>query len=133
MELGTFGAIVSYAIELEEQAAVFYEGVTGGSFAETFAELAKGSRKRLDRLQRARQELIAEMILEPITGLNALDYGVTLDSGTDEAGLRSQARALEETSARFYRDAAAKMPIKEVVRLFERLLGENEKRLAKLG
>jgi rubrerythrin len=133
MELGTFGAIVSYAIELEEQAAVFYEGVTGGSLAETFAELAKGSRKRLDRLQRARQELIAEMILEPITGLNALDYGVALDSAADEAGLRSQARALEETSARFYRDAAAKMPIKEVVRLFERLLGENEKRLAKLG
>jgi rubrerythrin len=51
----------------------------------------------------------------------------------DEAGLLRQAQALEETAARFYRDAAAKMPIQEVVRLFQRLVRENEQRKAMFG
>jgi len=51
----------------------------------------------------------------------------------DEAGLLRQAQALEETAAHFYRDAAAKMPIQEVVRLFQRLVRENEQRKAMFG
>ncbi|MFB0535620.1 MAG: ferritin-like domain-containing protein [Anaerolineae bacterium] len=130
MELGTFGAILRFAMDLEEQAVGFYEGTARGGLEETFGELARGSGKRLRRLERARREMVAEMILESITGLDGDAYHVDLDPGTDEAGLVRQAQALEETAARFYRDAAAKMPIREVVRLFQRLARENEQRQA---
>jgi rubrerythrin len=133
MALGTFGAIVQFAVEMEKQAAQFYEQAARGRLAETFGELAGESRKRQDRLERARTELVAEMILESITGLDDADYRVEMDPNADEAGLIGQAQALEETAARFYKDAADKMPIREVVRLFERLLRENEKRRAKLA
>ncbi len=133
MALGTFGAIVYFAIDLEKRAAEFYESAARGNLAATFGELARDSRKRQDRLERARQELVAEMILESITGLDDEDYNVTLDPGADEADLLAQARNLERTAARFYEDAAGKMPIREVVRLFERMLRENEKRQAKLA
>jgi rubrerythrin len=130
MELGTFGAILRFAMDLEEQAVGFYEGAARGGLEETFGELAQGSGKRLRRLERARREMVAEMILESITGLDGDAYHVDLDPGTDEAGLVRQVQALEETAARFYRDAAEKMPIREVVRLFQRLARENEQRQA---
>jgi len=133
MELGTFGAILRFAMELEQQAVDFYEGAVGGELEAGFGELARGSRKRLKRLERARREMVTEMILESITGLNGDDYRVDVDSKVDEAGLLRQARTLEETTACFYQDAAAKMPIREVVRLFRRLVRENEQRQTQLA
>ena len=129
MELGTFGAIMRFAMDLEEQAAGFYEGAARDGLRGAFGELASGSRKRLRRLERARREFVTEMILEAITGLDGDAYHVDLDPA-DESGLLRQAQALEEASARFYRDAAEKMPIREVVRLFRRLARENEQRKA---
>ena len=133
MELGTFGAILRFAMDLEEQAVGFYEGTARGGLEETFGELAQGSGKRLRRLERARREMVAEMILESITGLDGDAYHVDLDPGTDEVSLVQQAQALEKVAARFYRDAAEKMPIREVVRLFQRLARENEQREALFG
>jgi len=132
VELGTFGAVLKFALELEERAAAFYEAGAGGGLAEVFGDLARGSRKRARRLKQARRELVNEMILESIAGLEAEEYQVELDAGAEEPDRLRQARTLEETSARFYRDAAAKMPIREVVRLFERLARENDKRCARL-
>ncbi len=132
MELATFGAILRFAMELEQQAADFYEGAAGGELKEVFGELARGSRKRLKRLERARREMVVEMVLESITGLDGDAYGINVDSEVDEVGLLRQARTLEETSTLFYRDAADKMPIREVVRLFQRLVRENEQREAQL-
>ncbi len=133
MELGTFGAILRFAMDLEEQAAGFYERATPGRLEGTFSELAQGTRKRLKRLEQARREMVAEMILESITGLDGDAYHVDLDPETDEAGLARQAQALEETIARFYQNAAEKIPIREVVRLFQRLAQENEQRKALVG
>jgi len=133
MELGTFGAILGFAMDLEERAAGFYEEVARAGLEGAFGELARGSGSRLRRLERARREMVAEMILESITGLDGDAYRVDLNPEADEAGLLRQAQALEETAARFYRDAAAKMPIQEVVRLFQRLVRENEQRKAMFG
>ena len=132
MELGTFGAILRFAMELEQQAADFYKEAAGIEMEQVFHELARGSRKRLSRLERARREMVSEMILESITGLEGDLYGVNLNLKTDKAGLLRQAQALEETCARFYRDAANKMPIREVVRLFQRLARENQQRETQL-
>ncbi len=132
MELGTFGAVLKFALELEERAATFYEAGAEGGLAEVFGDLARGSRKRVRRLEQARRELVNEMILESITELDEEEYRVELDVGAEEPERLRQARALEETAARFYRDAASRMPIREVVRLFERLARENDKRRARL-
>jgi rubrerythrin len=130
MELGTFGAIMRFAMDMEQQAAEFYEEAARGGLKGAFGELASGSRKRLRRLERARREFVTEMILESISGLDGEAYRVDLDPEANEAGLLRQVQALEEASARFYRDAAEKMPIREVVRLFQRLARENEQRKA---
>ena len=132
MELGTFGAVLKFALELEERAATFYEAGARGGLAEVFGDLARGSRKRVRRLEQARRELVNEMILESITGLDEEEYRVELNAGAEEPERLRQARALEETAARFYRDAASRMPIREVVRLFERLARENDKRRVRL-
>jgi hypothetical protein len=128
MELGTFGAILRFALQLEEQAAAFYDRAATGDHAELFGSLAQGARARLKTLQRARQEGVAEMILESIHGLDSDAYALPDASVPTLA----QALALEETAARFYGDAAEKMPIPEIRRLFQRLEKENEERRAKL-
>ncbi len=128
MELGTFGAIFRFAIELERQAADFYEAAAQGDVEDSFREMARGSRKRLRRLEQARQEGVAEMILESIEGLDSDSYPVDLTPDAEMSQRLHQAIALEETTALFYRDAAAKMPIQEIVRLFQRLAKENVQR-----
>ena len=132
MQLGTFGAIMGFAMSIEDRSAAFFEQAARAEMAATFALLARESSRRRKRLERARRELVSEMILESITGLNGDDYRVTVDPGTADGEVLRQALAMEETAARYYRDAAAKMPIREVVRLFERLAQENDRRLAQL-
>ncbi len=132
MELGTFGAIISFGIKLEDQAQNFYEQGARGQLEEPFGELARGSGKRLRRLERARRELVSEMILESIVGLDGDAYPTNLDPTVDEVERLEQARSLEEISVRFYQDAAAKMPIRQVVRLFQRMAQENQRRIAQL-
>ena len=128
MELGTFGAILRFAMDIEEQALQFYGGAAPGGLRDVFDERARGTRKRLRRLERARREMISEMLLESIVGLEGDNYVVALDGKAAEDTLSRQAHDLEATCSRFYRDAAAKLPIKEVVRVFERLARENEQR-----
>ncbi|MGB9722657.1 MAG: ferritin-like domain-containing protein [Chloroflexia bacterium] len=132
-ELNTFGAVLKFAIEWERQAAAFYEVGARNRLLATFLELAQGAYKRLRRLEQARQEGVAEMILEPISGLDGESYRLELSPEADEEVLLQQARLLEETAARFYQDAAARMPIREVSRLLESLAQENRKRRERLG
>jgi len=132
MDLATFGAILSYAMEFEEQAAAFYAAAASGALEETFNDLGKSSRKRANRMERTRREGVSEMILEPIMGLNGDDYGVELSADASEPVLLEQAIGLEATSVRFYQDAAAKLPIREVVRTFSRMAEENTKRKNRL-
>ena len=128
MELGTFGAILRFGLELEDRAAQFYEQGAQGELAALFQELGQGARKRLRRLEQARREGVTEMILESISGLDGETYRLELDAGDSEAGRLEQAQALEGRAAQFYQDAAAKLPIREVARLFTQLAQENRRR-----
>jgi len=132
MDLATFGAIMSFGLELEQQAAAFYEIAARGVLEEPFANLAKSARKRAVRMERARREGITEMILEPITGMDGDDYHLELAPDAEEAELLRQAIALEETTRRFYIDAAGKIPVREVVRTCIRMAKESESRGAEL-
>lgn len=132
MDLATFGAIMSFGLELEQKAAAFYDSAARGALEEPFASLAKNARKRAVRIERARREGIAEMILEPITGMNSDDYLLELTPDAEETELLRQAIALEETTRRFYIDAAGKIPVREVVRTCIRMAKESERRGAEL-
>jgi len=133
MELGTFGAILRYAAEREAQAATFYAGTAPAGQEALWAELRRGAERRAQRLQDARRELISEMILESISGLDDAAYEVELAAGKSAQDLLERAQALEAATARFYRDAAAKMPVRDVARLFVRLAQESEARLGQLA
>jgi rubrerythrin len=132
MELATFGAIMTFALELESRAAVYYEEAARGALKEPFLDLAKSARKRAKRIERTRREGVAEMILEPITGMDGEDYLVELMPDASELKLLDQAIRLVETSIRFYQDAAEKIPMKEVARTCQRMAQESEKQKVEL-
>jgi rubrerythrin len=132
MDLATFGAILSYAMKFEQKAADFYAAAAIGELKPVFNDLERSSRKRTKRMERTRREGVAEMILEPITGLDGDDYQTDLSVDAEETVLLAQAIDLEETSIRFYQDAAQKLPIREVARTFTRMAKENEKRKIRL-
>lgn len=103
--LNTFGAILTYAIELEARLTAYYQGSSRAADAE----------KRRSKLERARRENVLEITLEPIDGLDAADYVMNLDDHS-EAGQR----AIEQVAARFYADVAPKINVREAQRLLEK-------------
>jgi len=131
-ELGTFGAIISFALELENQAFGFYKGINDTNFSQTITLLLKGSTKRIGRLKRIRQELVTEMILEPMTGVNGDKYTVEIADESGSTDVIQQAVNLEENIGTFYAMAAPLIPMKEVERAFLRLAKENRNRKVKL-
>lgn len=83
MELGTFGALLGFALDLESKIAAFYETVAVSDSSVWTAPL-QGSRRRSRQLELARREGVSEMILEAISGLDSEDYLMTLDFATKE-------------------------------------------------
>ncbi len=133
MQLGTFGAILSFAIELEKQAREFYQQASAAYPGQRlFAQLYRSARKRASRMERTRREGVAEMILESITGLDSDEYQVELAGNETFDDWLSQAEALEVNAQRFYQDAAVKLPIDEVSRIMTRMASENESHLIEL-
>jgi rubrerythrin len=132
MKLATFGAIMTFALELEQQSAVFYEQAASGSLKEPFLDLARRAHKRAKRIERTRREGVSEMILEPITGMSGEDYPVELVPIGDEIEMLDRAIRLVETSVRFYQDAAEKIPVKEVARTCQRMAEESTKQKVEL-
>lgn len=139
MELGTLGAILRFALELEEKTLGFYQEATRQvgqpQLQELFREYARRGRRRRELLQRTRREDTAEMILEPITGFFSEDYEPDCDlpSGAGSAKVLEKALALEKKTARFYEVAASKVGIIEVTRAFRKLGRENAERINQIG
>ncbi len=133
MELGTFGAILTFAAEWEGEVAGWYGLHTEGAHAGRLATLAAAARRREARLRRTRQEGVSEMILVPISGLDAARYLVPPCPPQASEPPLEGARRLEEARRRFYEDAAEAMPIGEVAALFTRLARENARHLEALG
>lgn len=106
--LNTFGAILTYAIDLETRLRDYYQ-------AAGVSDRAAASDKRRSNLERVRRENVTEIKLEPIEGLDEANYGLNLDD-TSAAG---QA-AVEATAARFFTDVAPKINVREAQRALER-------------
>ncbi len=135
MSLNTFGAVVTFAIDLEGALQRFYEDaakVSEGDAAELFDNYARKSGKRRQRLIAVRQDNVTEMVLEPISGLNQVDYEPTFTTPADSAAALAEAIRLEERAERFYRDAGPKLNVTEPRRAFQKLGQENSERLAEI-
>ena len=133
MDLATFGAILSFAIDLEGKAAQFYESAT--SLHEHFATLASAAQKNGKQLERIRRENVAEMILEPIADFDSEDYtpNLALSSDASPADVVAQAGEVEAAFQRFYETAAEKLPIKEVSRRLTKLARQHQQSQADLA
>ncbi len=106
--LNTFGAILTYAIELESQLRDYYQAA--GS-----SDRAREADKRRSKLERVRRETVLEITLEAIEGLDAANYRLNT-ADTSPAGQK----AVEATAARFYADVAPKINVREAQRALER-------------
>jgi hypothetical protein len=138
MELGTFGAVMAFALQVVNQSAVFYESVCdrakGPELKEVLKVLQDGANRDRATMEQTRREYVTEMILEPIAGLRQEDYVATVDEsilGSDAAIVKT-ALLLEGRDQRFFDASAAKLPLPEVARLFRKVAKRREENLAKL-
>jgi rubrerythrin len=127
MELTTFGAIMKFAMDGEEEIVNTLEGLAGNadlpSFGGLLDRIISESKKSRKLLERTRREGINEVILHPITGLDSDNYSLQ-DPPTGDLTSREVGKYLTETSdrlIRFYTDAAPKITNPEAMRVFKRL------------
>lgn len=106
--LNQFGAILTYAIELEANIANYYQTVGD-------ADRAKKAEKRQSKMERIRRENVVEITLEPIDGLDEADYVFNFDDTSNEGQ-----SAIETTAAQFYADVAPKINVRQAQRGLER-------------
>jgi hypothetical protein len=106
--LNTFGAILTFAIELEAQIHQYYVGIGA-------RERAAAADKRRDKLERVRRENVLEITLEPIAGLDETNYVLNFDDPS-EAGQQR----IEIAAVRFYEDVAPTINVRQAQRALER-------------
>lgn len=140
MQLGTFGAILKYAIEIEGRAAEFYDRLAGkasGDAKAVFSELAGASRKNSQALERTRRMEMQEMILEAITGIDTKNYEAPYEEGSDLKGTIAYAIEMEAKASKFYSDSASKLGFlanaKRVMEKIGRERAERAERLKKIA
>ncbi len=139
-ECNTFGSVIRFALELEKGAAGVYEELAmepkAAGAVEMFKALAAAHNKRGELLEHTRQQKLNEMILEPIQDMDRNNYLIDTRTpkGLDVKGAARFAAQIEETSSRFYLDAAkiAKMLMAEAARIMDKLGKESQANKAKL-
>lgn len=109
--LNTFGAVLSFAIELETTLRDAYQ--SAGDAAQ-----AKAADRRRQRLERTRAEHVLEITLEPIHGLAARDYATLSDASAAFA-------EREAAAAAFFREAAPKINVRQAQRVLQRCAREH--------
>ncbi len=138
MVLSTFGAVMGFAAEIVGQTKETYENLIGKAsnpaLKGSFQELAEEGKKNHSLMEKTRRENVTEMILEPITGLQREDYEMDLRGleQKDDGDLLKIALTLEERQKRFFQDAAARVPLPEVARIFRKINQRKEQNIGKL-
>jgi len=122
MALNQFGAVMTFAIELENQLTAFYEqaAAPGGTHADNFKQRAEDAIKRRKRIEQSRRSDVTEITLEPIEGLDETAYQLDL-SRPDPAAVNQIERIVQQ----FYTDAAPKINVRESRKVLERCLKEH--------
>jgi len=122
MALNQFGAVLTFASQLEDQLAAFYEQAAAqdSTHASEFKQRAEAATKRSKKITQSRNRDVTEITLEPIVGLDAGNY--TLDVSQPSA---ASANAAEQVIQQFYTDAVPKINVRESRKVLERCLKEH--------
>lgn len=130
-DLTSFGALVRFALRLEARAAAYYAKLT--PFSATAGELSAQHRARVGQIERARQQFLNEVVLEPVSGLDPRTYLEAVDESEGVEGLPG-AIVLERAAARFYEDSArvAGSVLAEASRVFRKLAEGNRANVERL-
>ena len=134
-KLNRFGAVLAFAGRLEDAVRRFYvDRAALGERPDSFVALAEGSARRLALVQCACREMVNEMLLEPIEGLEAELPEVDAAPDGDTATMRNAALSLEAAAERFFRQSAERLGgvAPAASRLFSRLADENGARRRQL-
>ena len=140
LDLGTFGAVMKFAMELESKSLSFYEGAVekaaGDELRSLLSLIKEKCDKRIATLERVRRENVTEMILEPITGLDSGSYKpvTSIPDSPDDKALQGIALEIEKSLHSFYVEAGAKIDfLSEVAYSFEILAEANEESIERLS
>ena len=138
MDLGTFGAIMKFALEIENNVIDFYEKasgkVTDPNLKELLGNLVSRGQKRVQTLERVRRENVTEMILEPIEGLDSDSFEIKTDLPQDTDSTKKAGIEIEKILLEFYNAAAAKIDfLPEAAYAFELLAEKNEATIKQLS
>ena len=139
LDLGTFGVIIKFALEIEGRVSDFYHEVREHTRNETLVgllgNLVTRGQKRITTLERIRRENVTEMILEPIEGLDSDSFKIETDvsRARDDAIIKTMVIAIETTLQKFYTTAARKIDfLPEAEYAFELLAEKNEEFIKRL-
>ena len=139
MALTTFGAIMGFAAGMAKRGQEVYQAAFEKAKApllrDALQDLHKEQGKNQALMEMTRREHVTEMILEPITGLRQEDYEmhVVVPGQANDADLLKIALVVEEMQKKFFSDCSAKIPLPEVVRIFQKVARKRESNLEKLG
>jgi rubrerythrin len=131
MKLGTTGAVLAFAIDLEARSVEFYQEAASlakdPAQSEILLSLAEAKRERKRLLERSRREYVNEMLLEPIEGLEASPQLARTDFATEEdaGAARQAAQELEANSRTLYLEAAGLIALPQIARVFKKLAQGN--------
>ena len=127
-------------MDIEQEATRFYEYASSVEKDQTllgqYQNLHKRGQKRVKTLERVRRENVTEMILEPIIGLDSVNYQLIneIPSGVEQKYVKELAIDIEKGILEFYTHAAAKIDfLIEVAYSFELLSEANEEALQLLS
>ncbi len=124
MALNQYGAVMTFAIELEAQLAGFYEQAAAATpnHADELLSRAKASQNRSQKIEQSRRENVTEITLEPIDDLDEANYVLDLSTYTS-----SNINAVEAVVQKFYTDASPKINVREARRVLERCHKEHSR------
>jgi hypothetical protein len=114
MELGTTGAILSFALERESMIGAFYNKyssqVGSAGLKDVLSSIQRAQKKREKLLTRFRRENVTEMILEPIHDFerDPFELKLTEEGDLDDSALQKIAIEIEESSQAFFLKASEK-------------------------
>lgn len=139
-ELTTFGAVIKFGFWLEDTCIALYKrAITNeklSKFKENFSTLLEAHLKRKNILDEVKREKLNEVLLEPISGLNAASYAFDheLVGEIKLSELIERTIFAEDKSSKFYLGASemVKSFSLEVTRIFARLANDNLKNIERL-
>ncbi|MBN2438273.1 MAG: hypothetical protein JXL20_06680 [Deltaproteobacteria bacterium] len=138
MNLSTFSAILTFALDTEDRSIAFLEKLIirkdGIAVRPTLEEIIQVKKKHRRTLETIRRENITEMILEPVRNLKAADFPSEIpqkEVKTLADGIQAVLDA-ETTASRFLLTASEKLNLAEVAKALKRLQTAKEDLIGKI-